>query len=597
MTEIETQKKSRASHKSVALKYWTEAESLILPTPSVSIADAVIRLEQLHKNLSRKQTFLNDLNLQIQAKFENEEILETDILQSEEFDDKLVQQLDQIDRFIKSITPALRGTTSTSSSITRSTPPLTTAKLPNLDQPTFSGDYLPWTTFFDLFTGAVDNNGILQNSQKLQYLKASLKGDVAKLLASVTITDADYPVALKMLRDRYQNNRMIFRAHVHAISTQKQLTNETAKDLRQLVENVEKHRLARENMGQPVNQQDIFLVYLVNEKLPADTRRFWELSTPGTDPQTYNVLKKFLEARCLALEASTLSGPTISSQHRVTTRENNNQQSRSSQRNYNTNTTTNEINCECCNGTHKLHPKFKQLSVPNRADFVKMKKLCFNCLRAGHRQQECKGSNYKNCNLKHHTLLNLQSPRQTRSVNSTVADNNRHNESEQTTNTESPPPEQFTATSLSPQTTRTVFLQTAMIPILVNCETTLCRALLDSGSQSNLITENLITQLGLPVKKQQVRIFGLGAKDELQHRGTTDFLITPKRAAAIPVRAFVMSKLTNILPSCKVSTSSFKHLPNLKLADPTYLLESTCSLELNFMKPSCWMHGSRKTTM
>ena len=31
---------------------------------------------------------------------------------------------------MKSITPAVRGTTSTSSTITRSTPPLTTAKLP-----------------------------------------------------------------------------------------------------------------------------------------------------------------------------------------------------------------------------------------------------------------------------------------------------------------------------------------------------------------------------------------------------------------------------------------------------------------------------------
>ena len=400
MTEIEMQRKSRASHKSVATKYWTEAESLILPTRSVSIADAVIRLEQLHKNLSRKQTFLNDLNLQIQSKFDNEVVLETDILQFEEFDDKLVQQLDQIDRFIKSITPAVRGTTSTSSTITRSTPPLTTAKLPKLDLPTFSGDYLSWTSFFDLFTGAVHNNGTLQNSQKLQYLKASLKGDAAKLLASVTITDANYSVAMKMLRDRYQNNRMILRAHVHAISTQKQLTNETAKDLRQLVETVEEHRLALENMGQPVDQQDIFLVYLVTEKLPADTRKFWEISTPGTDPQTYNDLKKFLETRCLALEASTLSAPTISSQHRFTTRQNNNQQSHSSQRNYNTNTTTIEINCECCNGTHKLHlcPKFKQLSVPNRAEFVKMKKLCFNCLRAGHRQQECSGSTCKNCN-------------------------------------------------------------------------------------------------------------------------------------------------------------------------------------------------------
>ena len=71
-----------------------------------------------------------------------------------------------------------------------------------------------------------------------------------------------------------------------------------------------------------------------------------------------------------------------------------------------------------------------------------------------------------------------------------------------------------------------------MIPILVNGETTLCRALLDSGSQSNLITENLVIRLGLPVKKQQVRIFGLGSKDELQHRGTTDFLITPEKSSS-----------------------------------------------------------------
>ena len=185
---------------------------------------------------------------------------------------------------------------------------------------------------------------------------------------------------------------MILRAHIHAISTQKQLTNETAKDLRQLVETVGGHRLALENMGQPVEQQSIFLVYLVTKKFPADTRKFWELSTPGTDPQTYNDLEKLPETRCLALEASTLSAPTISSQHRFTTRQNNNQQMHSSQRNYNTKTTTNEINFECCHGTHKSHlcPKFKQLSVPNRAEFVKMKKLCFNCLRAGHRQQKCR---------------------------------------------------------------------------------------------------------------------------------------------------------------------------------------------------------------
>ena len=79
MTEIEMQKKSRASHKAVATKYWTE-ESLILPTHSISLEDAPIRLDQLHKNLARKQNFLTDLNYKIQAKFDDEATLEDDIL-------------------------------------------------------------------------------------------------------------------------------------------------------------------------------------------------------------------------------------------------------------------------------------------------------------------------------------------------------------------------------------------------------------------------------------------------------------------------------------------------------------------------------------
>ena len=49
------QNKIRASNKAAATKYWTEAESLILPTPSVSHEDVLIRLDQLHKNLARKQ--------------------------------------------------------------------------------------------------------------------------------------------------------------------------------------------------------------------------------------------------------------------------------------------------------------------------------------------------------------------------------------------------------------------------------------------------------------------------------------------------------------------------------------------------------------
>ena len=79
-----------------------------------------------------------------------------------------------------------------------------------------------------------------------------------------------------MLLDRYQNNCVILRAHVNAITFQQPLIQETAKDLRQLLRTVGEHRLSLENMGQPVNEQDHFLAYLITKK-PENSRNFQHL--------------------------------------------------------------------------------------------------------------------------------------------------------------------------------------------------------------------------------------------------------------------------------------------------------------------------------
>ena len=75
-------------------------------------------------------------------------------------------------------------------------------KLPKLNLPVFSGNYMEWTSFFDLFKGAVIDNSSLQGSQKLQYLKASVKGDAAKLLASIPVTDHNFDIAMNTLINR-----------------------------------------------------------------------------------------------------------------------------------------------------------------------------------------------------------------------------------------------------------------------------------------------------------------------------------------------------------------------------------------------------------
>ena len=60
-SQIEMKKKSRASHKSVAIRFWTEAESLLLPTRSVTIIDAVIRSEHYIKAAPEHRPFYTTL--------------------------------------------------------------------------------------------------------------------------------------------------------------------------------------------------------------------------------------------------------------------------------------------------------------------------------------------------------------------------------------------------------------------------------------------------------------------------------------------------------------------------------------------------------
>ena len=65
------------------------------------------------------------------------------------------------------------------------------------------------------------------------------------------------------------------------------------------------HRSALSNLGQPVDDQDNFFMYLIAEKLPAETRKCWDLSSPGRNPQRYLDMKNFMEETTRALEATT----------------------------------------------------------------------------------------------------------------------------------------------------------------------------------------------------------------------------------------------------------------------------------------------------
>ena len=270
-------------------------------------------------------------------------------------------------------------------------------KLPKLNLPIFSGKYSNWTSFIDLFDGTVDKNSSITDVQKLQYLKSSLKGDPAKLLANLPITNGNYSIAKQMLKDTYGNRRMISHVHIEAIVEFPPVKKECPEQLRKLLTNFMEKIMALQALGHDTDSSDNFWIYTIAKKFDSETRKQWELYSPGDEFQTVTDLKTFLEERIRAFEASKrttkLSDRTIDDDQI---------------HNANVYHSSNSSSCPCCEQDHPIYQcsKFKQFSVAERRNLVRVKKLCFNCLRSGHNSRNCK-SNKRclSCKKSHHSLL------------------------------------------------------------------------------------------------------------------------------------------------------------------------------------------------
>ena len=113
---------------------------------------------------------------------------------------------------------------------------------------------------------------------------------------------------MNTLMNTKENKWIIIRTHLYSIVLQQSLTTDNVRDLRNLVEAMGEHRLALQILGEPVNNQDNFFVYLISENLPTETRKQWELYSKGKEPQTYAELRLFSEERAQALEATAPNG-------------------------------------------------------------------------------------------------------------------------------------------------------------------------------------------------------------------------------------------------------------------------------------------------
>lgn len=110
----------------------------------------------------------------------------------------------------------------------------TSVRLPVMSLPTFNGTYEQWPVFYSTFSALVDKNQNLTNVHKFYYLQSALDINAKRIIESLEINEVNYPRAINLLKERFDNSRLATRHHARAIYNLKPIERESSSKLRSL---------------------------------------------------------------------------------------------------------------------------------------------------------------------------------------------------------------------------------------------------------------------------------------------------------------------------------------------------------------------------
>lgn len=263
-------------------------------------------------------------------------------------------------------------------------------KLPTINLPTFSGKYEHWVSFFDTFNALIDKNENLSEVQKLHYLKASLVYDAAKVLSNLELTSTNYKIAIDLLKEQYENTRLIVQNHIKCLFDLPQLQKDSPAILKQVVNTVQTNLRALESQGQHTEYWDQIIIHLITTKLDTSTHREWELTTTSNELPSLKQLTDFLQKRVQVLEnIQKAHGRQATSQNEKTAHIQNKHHTNYTFR-AKSHFSRQEQQCGFCNGKHLIFQceNLKSSHYGERIAKLSKNNICINCLSYGHKVEE-----------------------------------------------------------------------------------------------------------------------------------------------------------------------------------------------------------------
>ncbi|XP_075150864.1 uncharacterized protein LOC142224972 [Haematobia irritans] len=193
------------------------------------------------------------------------------------------------------------------------------------------------------------------------------------------------------------------------------------------------------------------------------------------------------------------------------------------------------------------------MNIADRLKWVQKKGFCVNCIKPDHRSKECTSKTCTKCSCKHNSLLHLEKQQ--------IASNKPSQSNS----------EALRSTSVASANARParILLATAVIEITANNgRSGKFRALLDSGSQINIVSERLIKALSIQPERATLSIQGISGRQATQRVNVKFESLTSKFSSRL--EAYV---LPNIIPhqtSVSFDISSWSISKNIMLAHPSF---------------------------
>ncbi|GBL84606.1 hypothetical protein AVEN_191071-1 [Araneus ventricosus] len=441
-------------------------------------------------------------------------------------------------------------------------------KIPPLVLPEFSGKYEEFSSFKAQFDDLITNNIQLSQSQKLYYLRSCLTHDARDLSSNFDNFESLY----EALVTRYDNERLIVDIHVQNILKFEKIQSESAKEIRNMIDCIQKNLRALKALKYEQNKlSDVLLINILIQKLDKESRKSFELFHVSNNVPTFEQFIKFLEQResvLLSINRNIASGNAKNSTNKNLPNFTN-KSSKAFMINENK-----RKSCVVCKKS--VHPIFRchtflNLSIEERLKLIRLHKICDLCLKMNHKKYECYSQYKCVCGARHNKLI-CESGDSTKTVSTECAkENGKVNKT-----FESPHDKDSTSQSNASVLSncgkrKNILFSTAEIYLhTANNQRIKIRAILDSASNVCVLSKKISNSLGLKKQKIKTPVSGLnGLWQNIEWKVKT-FISNEDRSFNEQVEFLIVDEITELNPSQTLDITNVEIPQFLNLADKSF---------------------------